>query len=88
MTCSPTFMEAELPIRATRMAGLTRSSCSSETSAPVLADISFARTTSPPMPSTVISSIPLTTWAAVITRPSSEIRTPEPVSVKRTTPRR
>jgi hypothetical protein len=52
----------------------------------MLAEMIFARTTSPPMPSTVISSLPLTTWAAVITRPSLEMRTPEPVSVKRVTP--
>jgi len=31
----------------------------------------------------VISSMPLTTWAAVITLPSLEIRTPEPVWLKR-----
>src|SRR5882672_5311806 len=86
MTCSPTRIASELDIRATRMAFVTRSSCRSETSAAALAERSVARTTSPPMPSTVISSMPLTTWAAVITRPSLPIRTPESVSVKRVTP--
>ena len=33
-----------------------------------------------------MSSMPLTTWAAVITRPSPEIRTSELVSAKRTIP--
>ena len=76
MTCSPTCTEAELPTRATRMALVTRSSCSNATSAAVSAEKSVARTTSPPMPSTVISSMALTTCAAVITLPSLEIRTP------------
>ena len=86
MTCWPTCTVSESPIRATRMAVVTRSSCRSETSAAALAEMRVARTTSPPMPSTVISSMPLTTWAAVITLPSPEIRTPEPVSVKRMMP--
>jgi len=64
------------------MALVTRSSCRSATSAAASAERSFALTFSPPMPSTVISSIPLTTWAAVITRPSWEMSTPEPVSLK------
>jgi hypothetical protein len=38
------------------------------------------------MNSTVISSIAWTTWAAVITLPSAEISTPEPISPKRTWP--
>src|SRR5712664_2884559 len=58
------------------MAFVTRSSCRSETSAAALAERSVARTTSPPMPSTVISSMPLTTWAAVITRTSLENQDP------------
>jgi hypothetical protein len=71
------------------MASVTRSSCRTETSAAALAEMMVARTTSPPMPSTVISSMPLTTWAAVITLPcppSLPIRTPEPVSLKRVIP--
>src|SRR5213593_1909613 len=86
MTCWPTLIPSESPIRATRMALVTRSSCRSATSAAALAEMIVARTTSPAMPSTVISSMPLTTWAAVITRPSLEIRTPEPVSLKRMIP--
>ena len=38
------------------------------------------------MNSTLISSIAWTTWAAVITLPSAEISTPEPISPKRTWP--
>ena len=86
MTCWPTRIVSESPVRATRMALVTRSSCRSETSAPALAERMVARTTSPPIPSTVISSMPLTTWAAVMTLPSLETRTPEPVSLKRVTP--
>jgi len=88
MTCWPTRIVSESPVRATRMALVTRSSCRSETSAPALAEMMVARTTSPSMASTVISSMPLTTWAAVMTLPSLETRTPEPVSLKRVTPRR
>jgi hypothetical protein len=45
-----------------------------------------AGTVSPPMNSTLISSIAWTTWAAVITLPSAEISTPDPISPKRTWP--
>src|SRR5438093_10406 len=69
-----------------RMAAVTRSSCRSEISAAASDEMIFARTTSPATPSTVISSMPLTTCAAVITLPLLEIRTPEPVSLKRVTP--
>ncbi len=86
MTCWPIRIVSESPVRAARMALVTRSSCRSETSAAALAEMMVARTTSPPMPSTVISSMPLTTWAAVIILPSLETRTPEPVSLKRVIP--
>ena len=43
----------------------------------------MAETVSPPRNSTLISSMEWTTWAAVITLPSAEISTPEPVSLKR-----
>ena len=86
MTCWPTATVSESPSGATRIAAVTRSSCRSETSAAALAEMMVARTTSPAMPSTVISSMPLTTCAAVITLPLSEIRTPEPVSLKWVTP--
>src|SRR5437667_9450290 len=42
---------------------------------------------SPPRNSTVSSSIECATWAAVITLPSAEIRTPEPVSLNVEMPR-
>src|ERR1700687_3572236 len=86
MTCWPTRRVSESPIRAPRMALVTRSSCRSETSAAHVAETLAPRTPPPPMPSTVISSMPLTTWAAVMTLPSLETRTPEPVSVKRVIP--
>ncbi len=86
MTCWPTRTVSESPICATRMAAVTRSSCRSEISAAASDEMIFARTTSPATPSTVISSMPLTTCAAVITLPLLEIRTPEPVSLKRVTP--
>src|SRR6202022_1772719 len=44
---SPAMLES--PVRATRMALVTRSSCRSETSAAALAEMMVARTTSPPM---------------------------------------
>src|SRR5215813_11757149 len=86
MTCWPTRTVSESPILATRMAVGTRSSCRREISAAASDEMIFALTTSPATPSTVISSMPLTTWAAVITLPLLEIRTPEPVSLKRVTP--
>src|SRR5207247_9423190 len=49
--------------------------------------ITRAPTVSPPRNSTVISSIECATWAAVITLPSAEIRTPEPVSLNVEMPR-
>src|SRR5439155_241197 len=69
MTCWPTRTVSESPICATRMAAVTRSSCRSEISAAASDEMIFARTTSPATPSTVISSMPLTTCAAVITPP-------------------
>src|ERR1044071_1193180 len=46
-----------------------------------------AMTCSPPTASAVISSMAFTTCAAVITLPSAATSTPEPVSLKRVTPR-
>jgi hypothetical protein len=48
--------------------------------------MTLAFTVSPPRNSTSMSFIEWTTWAAVMILPSEEIRTPEPVSVKRTCP--
>jgi hypothetical protein len=48
--------------------------------------ITRARTGSSPRNSTTISSIVCTTCAAVATLPSGVIRTPEPISLKRTMP--
>ena len=47
-----------------------------------LGRITRADTVSPPRNSTEMVSIEWTTWAAVMTLPSLEMRTPEPVSVK------
>src|SRR5688572_10303790 len=46
----------------------------------------LAGTVSPPRNSTTISSIAWTTWAAVMTLPSGEISTPEPISLNVTSP--
>jgi hypothetical protein len=46
--------------------------------------MTLAETVSPPRNSTLMSFMEWTTWAAVMTLPSDEISTPEPVSVKRT----
>ena len=72
-------MVSELAIFATRAAAGTRSTCRSERSAAGSEAITFAATDSPPN-STVIASIVCTTWAAVMTLPSVEMSTPEPVS--------
>ena len=77
---------SESAILATRAPAGTRSSWIRERSAAVSEAITFADTFSPPRNSTLISSMSATTWAAVITLPSAEIRTPEPVSRKRTCP--
>src|SRR6516164_6502891 len=62
----------------------TRSSCKSERSAAAGSDATTrADTVSPPANSTEISSMPCTTYAAVSTWPYAEMRTPDPVSVKR-----
>jgi hypothetical protein len=45
-----------------------------------------ACTVSPPRNSTLISSMACTTWDAVMTLPSAEMSTPEPVSLKPTRP--
>ncbi len=71
---------------ATRAPAGTRSSKIRERSAADSEAITFADTVSPPKNSTLISSMVATTWAAVMTLPSAEIRTPEPVSRKRTWP--
>src|SRR5216684_4365346 len=82
-TWSPTSARSELPNRATGAVVGTRSSWSRETSASGSEAITRAFTTSPPRNSAVISSAVCTTWAAVITLPSGEIRTPEPTSLTR-----
>src|SRR5712692_3006273 len=64
----------------------TRPSCRRDRSAAGSEAITWAGTVSPPRNSTVISSIACTTCAAVMTLPSAEMRTPEPISLKRTCP--
>src|SRR6266496_2307131 len=86
MTWSPTRTVPESAIRAGVMAWGTRSIWRSERSAAGSEATILAGTRSPPRASTVISSIALTTCAAVITLPSAVISTPEPVSLKRVMP--
>ena len=62
----------------------TRSSWMRERSAAGSDAMTLAETVSPPRNSTLMSLMVWTTWAAVITLPSAEMSTPEPVSVKRT----
>jgi hypothetical protein len=63
--------------------GGTRSSFSSERSAAGSEATTFAVTVSPPRNSTVISSRAWTTWEAVMTCPSVDTSTPEPVALYR-----
>src|SRR6266478_10254151 len=86
MTGSPTRIGSELASGENLAPGGTRSSWSSERSAAGSDETTLALTVSPPRNSTVISSMALTTWAAVMTLPSEEINTPEPVSAKRVWP--
>src|SRR5882724_894191 len=64
----------------------TRSSWMRERSAAGSEAMTLAETVSPPRNSTLMSFMEWTTWAAVITFPSADMSTPEPVSVKRTCP--
>src|SRR5213593_3548957 len=57
-----------------------------ETSAAGSDEITRAGTSSLPRNSTMICSIACTTWAAVMTLPSSEMSAPAPVSLNRLTP--
>ncbi len=82
-TWSPTCAWSELPMRATVAWAGTLSSCSSDTSAWGSEAITRAPTTWPSRNSAVIWSAVCTTWAAVMTLPSSEISTPEPTSFTR-----
>ena len=81
-TSSPTRTLSELPGWAGFAPVGTRSSCSSERSAAGSDATTRAGTTSPPMNSTVTSSMAWTTCDAVMTFPSPEASTPEPVSRK------
>jgi hypothetical protein len=73
-------------MRATTAPAGTRSSLIKDRSAAGSDAMTRARTDSPVVNSTVMSSIAWTTWAAVMTLPSVEMRTPEPISLKRTEP--
>ena len=86
MTGSPTWIVSESARGDALAAAGTRSSWSRERSAAGSEATTLADTVSPPRNSTLISSMEWTTWAAVITLPSGEISTPEPVSLKRVWP--
>src|SRR5580765_2783288 len=88
MTESPTWTVLESAIRAGRAPAGTFSSCSSERSAAGSEPPTRAATVSPPRNSTWISSMVCTTCAAVMTLPSGEMSTPEPVSLKLVRPLR
>ena len=86
-TWSPTPTVSELPSGAAmreRGGVCTRSSARSAAGSEAM---TCAGTVGPPANSTVISSIACTTWAAVITSPSTETTTPEPTSVMAVSPR-
>src|SRR5262245_46062823 len=86
-TPSPARTVLESAIGDTDAPGGTRSSCNSDRSAAAGSEATTrADTVSPPGKTTEMSSMACTTWAAVITLPSAEMRTPEPVSVKRVWP--
>ena len=83
ITGSPTWIVSESARGEILAPGGTRSSWSRERSAAGSEATTLAAMVSPPRNSTLISSMVFTTWAAVITLPSDEISTPEPVSLKR-----
>ena len=75
---SPTSTVSESPRGSGWTPAGTRSSWRSETSALGSEAMTRARMASPPRNSTVTSSAVWTMWAAVITLPSADTRTPEP----------
>src|SRR5678815_5243886 len=85
-TASPIFTPLESAMMPSRGSGGTASSWSRARSALGWNPITRACTGSCPRNSTVMSSIPWTTWDAVTTFPSRETSTPDPVSPKRVTP--
>src|SRR5262252_1200574 len=85
-TESPTRMGSESPSLATVAFEGTTDTWMMEMSARGSEEITRAFTGSSPRNSTMISCIEWTTWAAVATLPSAVISTPEPISLKRTTP--
>src|SRR5215467_14483221 len=85
-TESPTRMGSESASLASVASGGTTDTWMMEMSARGSEEITRAFTGSSPRNSTMISFIECTTWAAVATLPSAVISTPEPISLKRTTP--
>src|SRR5262245_10277934 len=85
-TCCPTRTLSESPSGAGCAPLGTWASWTKPRSAAGSDAITRAGTVSPPRNSTTISSIAWTTCAAVMTLPSAEISTPEPISLKVTRP--